>query len=294
MDSQISIIDFDISNEETRQRIIELQELQSSVTISTQFETQMQIQQQYRLLQEESFTELFGKNSKFKKRKMPNHFGLAIACLSDITPTITNESLLRNSRKFQIENIQEEENRNMFGGDPIKCICSHIVKPDNMFVIKNMITKRYVICGGDCIEKHKLLTREEVNELKKKKREQKKKKEKEERDRLEREKIKQERERIKQQRERLKREQEKIREENEAKRIELLKQTHRQCRTCKLYNVDKTKPSWSVDCISCYKEKQPKKKCECGNDIANPKHNLCYTCYRNISIIMDDECYGHS
>ena len=105
----------------------------------------------------------------------------------------------------------------------------------------------------------------------------------------------QERQRQEEERERLEQEQRR-RELEEIRRIELLKQTYRQCKTCKSYNIEKTKEYWFVECTPCYRpkqQKQQKKKCKCGNDIKYSTHTLCYFCYKNSKMSdVDDDTYA--
>jgi hypothetical protein len=341
----ISQVDFNISDEETKRRVMILKD--NAEPCSIDLYQQQIIQKRIREQSEILFPEKFGKNIRkdISYRRKPNLFYLQICIISEITPNSENKDLLKNIDIRHIASNMSEEDHAQFEDEQFNCACGQPISSGNIWMVINIITGKWIHAGCECITKHELATAEEMRIKKKevsaKKRQlkkEKKEKEKLEREILEREleeqrrqeleridqekyqtrlkfrnmltelmkHIREEQERQRQEQERQRQEQEqRRREEEEIQRIEQLKQKYRQCKTCKFYNVEKTKPSYYYpDCVPCYilkqKLKQPKKKCRCGNEISNSKHNLCYYCYKNQyknQKIRDDDDYeffGHS
>lgn len=272
-----SVIDFNVSQEETQNRLIRLQQL--CPPCSPDLYIQQKNQEEIRSHANMVFDEIVGERApkKLTRRKKPNYFGLQICCITNITSSITNDSLLRNVVATPIdEHFTEEENAE-FIDEKFKCACGQSVSRGNIWKITNPENGKFIHAGSECILKHRLLTQEQLNKLKKEKKE-KIKRQKKEREIAEKERIRREQEeRIRKQKKeederrlkesiikrnhksvmdelvrkkRLEEENRIKKEQEEEKQLEL-ERLYRRCKTCNQFRILKTE-DWKKDCTECY------------------------------------------
>ena len=158
----ISIIDFDISNEETKRKIMILKNMNipCSMDVYIQQQNQKRIREESKIL----FPELFSNtaNKSVASRKKSNYYGIQICLITVITQGMKNEDLLKNIEIRQITTNMTEEDFAQFIDDKFCCACSHQISSGNVWMVYNIITGKWIHSGCTCITKHKLLTKEEM------------------------------------------------------------------------------------------------------------------------------------
>lgn len=202
----------------------------------------------------------------------PDFFVLTLLVISQIHTINVVDDLLNDLYKFSLFGMNREDDLpNM----QYCCACSHLCKPENLYIIENTETNLRIIIGCDCAKKKELISKEEAKELKDQSKE-------DPNYRRFQEITDRKNEERKQQREAKKREEERMRQEEEATRLrEERERTHRECPTCNELNVpfdDKYYPTKT--CVPCWiKKKNASAKCnKCGE--SSDGKPLCLSCWR--------------
>ena len=101
----------------------------------------------------------------------PDFYALMLAFISDLSKCYSWDNIIEQSKdkdKVTLADFEHEIEDDIGALDGYKCACNHHCFPMNQYLLSNKFTNHNLLIGCDCIEKNKILNKEDIKALKEK------------------------------------------------------------------------------------------------------------------------------